>query len=71
MDDLTVFCNSFGTCLDNLERVLKRCKQKGIVLNWENYNFMTTFGIVLGLVVSQKELRLTKPKLKSFQNYPH
>ena len=33
MDDLTIFGNSFDTCLDNLEKVLERCKEKGLVLN--------------------------------------
>ena len=28
MDDLTIFCNSFDTCLNNLERVLEKCKEK-------------------------------------------
>ena len=28
MDDLTIFGNSFDTCLDNVERVLERCKEK-------------------------------------------
>ena len=42
MDDLTVFDNSFDTCIDNLEKVLERCKEKRIVLNWEKCHFMTT-----------------------------
>ena len=36
MDDLTVLGNSFDTSLDNVERVLERYKEKGLVLNWEN-----------------------------------
>ena len=58
MDDLTVFGNSFDTCLNNLENVLKRCKEKGLVLNWEKCHFMTTSGIILDHIVS-------------FRNYPH
>ena len=48
-DDLIVFGNSFDTCLGNLEKVLERCKEKGLVLNWEKCHFMTTSGIVLVL----------------------
>ena len=33
MDNLTIFGNSFDTYLDNLEKVLERCKEKGLVLN--------------------------------------
>ena len=42
MDDLTIFGNSFDTCLDNLESVVERCKEKGLVLNLEKCHFMTT-----------------------------
>ena len=43
MDDLTVFGNSFDTCLDNLEKVLERFKEKGLVLNWEKMSFHDHF----------------------------
>ena len=33
MDDLTVLGNSFDDCLDNLEKILKRCVEKALVLN--------------------------------------
>ena len=35
MDDLTVFENSFDDCLDNLEKILKRCVKKELILNWK------------------------------------
>ena len=37
VDDLTVLGNSFDDCLDNLEKVLKRCVEKEIeknVITW-------------------------------------
>ena len=68
MDDLTVFGNSFDDCLDNLEKVLKRCVEKELMLNWEKCHYMVTSGIVLGHVVLLKELKLTKQKLKSYLN---
>ncbi|XP_022847620.1 uncharacterized protein LOC111370155 [Olea europaea var. sylvestris] len=34
MDDLTVFGTSFDACLLNLKRVLARCEEKCLVLNW-------------------------------------
>ena len=33
MDDLTVFGDSFDNCLNNLENILIRCEEKGLVLN--------------------------------------
>ena len=36
MDDFSVFGSSFGNCLDNLEKMLTRCEETDLVLNWEN-----------------------------------
>ena len=47
IDYLTVFGNSFDDCLDNLEKVLKRCVAKELMLNREKCHYMVTFGIAL------------------------
>ncbi|GJV62582.1 hypothetical protein Tco_1473410 [Tanacetum coccineum] len=36
MDDFSVFGNSFDKCLNNLNKMLQRCKDAHLVLNWEN-----------------------------------
>ncbi|GKB60488.1 reverse transcriptase domain-containing protein [Tanacetum coccineum] len=36
MDDFSVFRNSFDTCLNNLDKMIQRCKDAHLVLNWEN-----------------------------------
>ena len=36
MDDFTVYGSSFDQCSRNLERVLQRCQDKQLALNWEN-----------------------------------
>ncbi|WVZ52492.1 hypothetical protein U9M48_003546 [Paspalum notatum var. saurae] len=36
MDDFSVYGKSFDQCLENLEKVLQRCKEVDLVLNWEN-----------------------------------
>ncbi|GJT84972.1 retrovirus-related pol polyprotein from transposon TNT 1-94 [Tanacetum coccineum] len=36
MDDFSVFGNSFDNCLNNLDKMLKRCKDASVVLNLEN-----------------------------------
>ncbi|GKA60542.1 reverse transcriptase domain-containing protein [Tanacetum coccineum] len=48
MDDFSVFGNSFDTCLNNLDKMLQRCKDAHLVLNWEKCHFMVKEGIVLG-----------------------
>ncbi|GKB06477.1 reverse transcriptase domain-containing protein [Tanacetum coccineum] len=39
MDDFSVFGNSFSTCLTNLEKMLKRCEDTNLALNWEKKPF--------------------------------
>lgn len=64
MDDFSVFGSSFDDCLHHLSLVLIRCKEKNLVLNWEKCHFMVKQGIVLGHVISKKEvLKLIKQKL--------
>ncbi|GJT93188.1 reverse transcriptase domain-containing protein [Tanacetum coccineum] len=52
MDDFSVFGNSFDKCLNNLDKMLQRCKDAHLVLNWEKCHFMVKEGIVLGHKVS-------------------
>nr|GFA12897.1 reverse transcriptase domain-containing protein [Tanacetum cinerariifolium] len=40
MDDFSVFENSFQSCLSHLERMLKRCEDTNLCLNWEKSHFM-------------------------------
>ena len=70
MDDLTVFGNSFDNCLNNLENVLKRCVEKGLVLNWEKCHYMTNSGIVLGHVVSSQGIEVDKAKIEVISKLP-
>ncbi|GJU73698.1 reverse transcriptase domain-containing protein [Tanacetum coccineum] len=37
MDDFSVFGDSFDKCLNNLDKMLQRCKDAHLVLNWEKY----------------------------------
>ncbi|GKC40892.1 reverse transcriptase domain-containing protein [Tanacetum coccineum] len=48
MDDFSVFGVSFDKCLNNLDKVLQRCKDAHLVLNWEKCHFIVKEGIVLG-----------------------
>ena len=56
MEDFSIFGGSYEGCLENLRRVLERCKEKNLVLNWEKCHFMVTQGIVLGHIVSRERI---------------
>ncbi|XP_042056326.1 uncharacterized protein LOC121800903 [Salvia splendens] len=58
MDDFTVYGDTFEQELHSLNRVLERCQQKDLVLNFEKYHFMVTEGIVLGHVVSRRGIEV-------------
>ena len=49
MDNFSIFGNRFNHCLGNLKKVLQRCEDKNLVLNWEKCHFMVTKGIVLAM----------------------
>ena len=50
-----VLCGtSFDNCLYNLNKVLQRCEETNLVLNWEHCYFMIRYGIVLGHKISEK-----------------
>ena len=40
MDDFSVYGKTFDHYLENLDRVLQRCQEKDLVLNWEKCQFM-------------------------------
>ena len=63
MDDFTVYGSSFEQCLNNLEIVLQRCKDKQLALNWEKCHFMVTEGIVLGHKIYATELDVDQSKI--------
>ncbi|RDX85934.1 Retrovirus-related Pol polyprotein from transposon opus, partial [Mucuna pruriens] len=63
MNDLTVYAESFEACLDNLSRVLHRCIESNLVLNFEKCHFMVTEGIVLGHLVSTSGIEVDKEKI--------
>ncbi|GJW94196.1 reverse transcriptase domain-containing protein [Tanacetum coccineum] len=71
MDDFSVFRNSFSTCLSNLERMLKRCEDTNLALNWEKSHFMVKEGIILGHRISKKGIEVDKAKIDVIAKLPH
>ncbi|GJT99660.1 reverse transcriptase domain-containing protein [Tanacetum coccineum] len=64
MDDFSVFGSSFDYCLNNLDKMLPRCKDAHLVLNWEKCHFMVKEGIMLGHKVSEAGLKVDTTKIE-------
>ena len=60
MDDFFVYGTSFDDCLSNLDRVLQRCEETYLLLNWEKCHFMVNEGIVLGHKISERGTEVYK-----------
>ncbi|GJV36074.1 reverse transcriptase domain-containing protein [Tanacetum coccineum] len=71
MDDFSVFGDSFSTCLSHLEKMLKRCEDTNLSLNWEKSHFMVKEGIVLGHKISKSGLKVDRAKVEVIAKLPH
>nr|GEY75134.1 reverse transcriptase domain-containing protein [Tanacetum cinerariifolium] len=63
MDDFSVFGNSFRNFLSHLDKMLKRCEDTNLCLNWEKSHFMVKEGIVLGHKISKNGIEVDKAKV--------
>ncbi|KAK9046175.1 hypothetical protein V6N11_052074 [Hibiscus sabdariffa] len=70
MDDFSTFGENFDSCLSNLEKVLIRCKETNLVLNWEKCHFMVDEGIVVGHKISSKGMEVDKAKIEVISKLP-
>ncbi|GKA35126.1 putative nucleotidyltransferase, ribonuclease H [Tanacetum coccineum] len=71
MDDFSVFGNSFDQCLNNLDKMLDRCEETNLVLNWEKCHFMVKEGIVLRHNISGKGIEVDKAKIYVIVKLPY
>nr|GEW77424.1 reverse transcriptase domain-containing protein [Tanacetum cinerariifolium] len=71
MDDFLVFMDSFSSCLSHLDKMLKRCEDTNLVLNWEKCHFMVKEGIVLGHKISKFRIEVDKAKVDIIAKLPH
>ncbi|GJT86754.1 reverse transcriptase domain-containing protein [Tanacetum coccineum] len=71
MDDFLVFGDSFDSCLSNLEKMLKRCEDTNLVLNWEKCHFMCREGIMLGHKISKSGIEADLAKVDIIAKLPH
>ncbi|KAK8600940.1 hypothetical protein V6N12_050785 [Hibiscus sabdariffa] len=70
MDDFSVSGETFDSCLGNLAKVLKRCDEADLVLNWEKCHFMVNEGTVLGHKISSKGIEVDKAKVEVIEKLP-
>ena len=70
MDEFSIFGSSFDNCLHNLFLVLKRYKETNLILSWEKSHFMVQEGIVLGHIVSKREIEVNRVKVELIENLP-
>ena len=70
MDDFTIQGKTFADCLENLDKVLQRCEEKYLVLNWEKCHFMVWKGIVLGHKVSEHGIEVDRANVQFIEQLP-
>nr|GEX82859.1 DNA-directed DNA polymerase [Tanacetum cinerariifolium] len=71
MDDFSVFGNSFENCLSRLDKMLQRCEDTNLSLNWEKSHFMVKKGIVLGHKISKNRIVVDRAKVNVIAKLPH
>nr|GEX50283.1 reverse transcriptase domain-containing protein [Tanacetum cinerariifolium] len=62
-------CNAPGTFYR--KRMLKRCEDTNLCLNWENSHFMVKEGIILGHKISKNRIEVDKAKVEIIAKLPH
>eukprot|EP00253_Pinus_taeda_P028167 PITA_28167 len=70
MDDFTIYGDSFEEALENLEKVLVRCKETNLSLSHEKCFMMFTKGIVLGHHISGDGIKVDKSKVEVISKLP-
>nr|GEZ33925.1 reverse transcriptase domain-containing protein [Tanacetum cinerariifolium] len=71
MDDFSIFGDSFENCLSRLDKMLQRCEDTNLSLNWEKSHFMVKEGIVLGHKISKNGIEVDRAKVDVIAKLPH
>ena len=67
LDDLTVFSKKRKDHMEDLRRVLQRCREHGISLNPKKSIFCVTKGKLLGHIVSQEGIKIDPDRVEAIQ----
>nr|GFA51032.1 reverse transcriptase domain-containing protein [Tanacetum cinerariifolium] len=71
MDDFLVFGNSFENCHSRLDKMLQRCEDTNLCLNWEKSHFMVKEGIFLVHKISKNGIEVDRAKVDVIAKLPH
>nr|GEY30909.1 reverse transcriptase domain-containing protein [Tanacetum cinerariifolium] len=71
MDKFSVFGNSFENFLSRLDKMLQRCEDTNLSLNWEKSHVMVKEGIVLGHKISKNGIEVDRAKVDVIAKLPH
>nr|GEY94103.1 reverse transcriptase domain-containing protein [Tanacetum cinerariifolium] len=71
MENFSFFRDSFSSCLSHLDKMLKRCEDTNLVLNWEKFHFIVKEGIVLGHKISKSGIEFDRAKVNVIAKLPH
>nr|GEW22305.1 hypothetical protein [Tanacetum cinerariifolium] len=71
MDDFSVLGDSFSSCLSHLDKMIKRCEDTNLVLNWEKCHFMVKEDFVLGHKISMSGIEVDRAKVDVIAKLPH
>ena len=63
-DDFFVYGTSFDNCMHNVDKVLKRCEETNLVLNWDKCHFMVNEGIFLVHKISERGIEVDRAKVE-------
>jgi len=70
MDDFSVFGDSFQEALENLEKVLLHCHEAHLALSENKCRLMCKVGIVLGHLISTKDIQVDPAKIEIIMHFP-
>jgi len=70
MDEFTPYGTTFQDALQNLEKVLKRCKEAHLALSTEKFHMTMNQGIVLGHFISFLGIQVDPAKIQVIQTLP-
>jgi len=70
MDDFSVYGDTFDLHLENLTKVLRRCKEVNLLSNWKKCHFMVQEGVVSGHVICNRVIKVDKAIIEVIERLP-